>query len=173
MWKLINKIVRFAKSEIKEPNSMRRYILDQLSEVPSPETIREYMNNHVPYAPGCEVFNLTQHERTEDQLHAGVVDLPESARSNVICSLTFDRIPSRMDLISRAEHIARIAQEHGAKHAMIGGAPFFMAHLETELIARGVNPLYAFSVRESVETPDGNGGVKKTSMFEHRGFVEV
>jgi hypothetical protein len=45
-----------------------------------------------------------------------------------------------------------------------------MGPLEAALKAKGVNPLYAFSVRESIETTV-DGKVVKSSMFKHAGFV--
>jgi hypothetical protein len=36
-----------------------------------------------------------------------------------------------------------------------------------------MTPVYEFSVRESVEQPDGNGGIRKVNVFRHVGFVEV
>lgn len=61
--------------------------------------------------------------------------------------------------------------EEGAESAMIGGAPFLMAPLEGALRTRGVIPLYAFSVRESVEEALPDGSVRKTQVFRHAGFV--
>jgi hypothetical protein len=54
---------------------------------------------------------------------------------------------------------------------MIGGAPFLMGPLETALRARGFSPVYAFSVRESVERTTATGAVEKTATFRHAGFV--
>lgn len=76
-------------------------------------------------------------------------------------------------MVQRAELIARIAAESGCKEAMIGGAPFFMSTLESALKSAGITPVYAFSVRDSVEKPDGNCGVTKTNVFRHVGFVGV
>ena len=57
--------------------------------------------------------------------------------------------------------------------AMIGGAPYLMAELEKELWYRGIEPVYAFTKRESVETTDENGNVTKTAVFKHAGFVSA
>ena len=57
--------------------------------------------------------------------------------------------------------------------AMIGGAPYLMAELEKELWHFGIEPVYAFSRRESVETVGENGEVTKTAVFKHIGFVSA
>jgi hypothetical protein len=54
---------------------------------------------------------------------------------------------------------------------MIGGAPYLMAPLEVALRAHGITPLYAFSVRESVEQTQPDGSVRKIAVFRHGGFV--
>lgn len=54
---------------------------------------------------------------------------------------------------------------------MIGGAPYFMAPLETALEWRGIIPLYAFSKRECHEKRNPDGSVSKTMVFRHEGFV--
>ncbi len=117
------------------------------------------------------ILNLTQHDATADQIAAGVV---EPADKQAVRSLiTFDTLPSREEIKVAAEAVAKIADEAGAEMAMIGGAPFFMAELERQLFRRDIYPVYAFSRRESVDAPDGNGGVRKTQVFRHEGFVKA
>jgi hypothetical protein len=118
-----------------------------------------------------EILNLTQHAATAEQVEAGVVE-PEE-KGAVQAALTFDAIPTTSEMADRAAFLARIAVDSGCKRAMIGGAPFFMAPLERALLAAGITPVYAFSVRDSVEQPDGNGGVRKINVFRHVGFVEA
>jgi hypothetical protein len=57
------------------------------------------------------------------------------------------------------------------KFAMIGGAPYLMAPLESALRAHGITPVYAFSVRESVDQVQPDGSVRKVAVFRHAGFV--
>ena len=57
--------------------------------------------------------------------------------------------------------------------AMIGGAPYLMSELEKELWHLGIEPVYAFTKRESVETVGENGEVTKTAVFKHAGFVSA
>lgn len=118
-----------------------------------------------------EILNLTQHKATAEQVAAGVVDLPTTAAEELKELLTFDDLPGRVEIIRRACAIARLAAEHGATKAMIGGAPFLMSALEEALIYRGIVPLYAFSRRDVVESVQEDGSVKKTAVFKHLGFV--
>lgn len=120
-----------------------------------------------------KIINLTQHTATADQLAAGVVDFFPVIKSQVQALLTFDVLPCATAISERAEALAAIAAEWGFERAMIGGAPFLMAPLEVALKSRGVRPLYAFSVRDSVEKQNADGSVEKQNIFKHAGFIEV
>ena len=134
------------------------------------------------------ILNLTQHRATADQLKAGVVDLPAAQQMELVKLLTFETRPDKWELKNRARSIAAFAAESGIKMGvlehvvcqgekliggavMIGGAPFLMAQLEHELHMIGVDVCYAFSTRESVESVNETGAVKKTAIFRHAGFV--
>ena len=119
------------------------------------------------------IINLTQHTATADQIAAGVQDLTGSGRDQVIAALTFDALPTAADLRDRAATIALVAMLAGTDKAMIGGAPYFMAPLESALKSAGITPVYAFSRRESVEETQPDGSVKKINIFKHSGFVEA
>ena len=123
------------------------------------------------------ILNLTQHPATTEQIEAGVVDLPDSVRPALIGWLTFSQLPSREEIEDRAEALALLADsllpEEGNPSAMIGGAPYLMAPLEVALRNQRIRPLYAFSVRESVEQTLPDGTIRKTSVFRHTGFIEV
>jgi len=113
------------------------------------------------------ILNLTQHDATEEQLKAGVVEPTKEDKEWVKQLLTFDEIPSRNDLIRRAKELAEVAREYiECDKAMIGGAPFLMPSLEYYLKKEGVVPVYAFSKR-IVEEKDG----VKISKFVFEGFV--
>ena len=115
-----------------------------------------------------KILNLTQHAPTNEQELAGVVQ-PES--EDVRHLLTFDTLPSQEDIERRATGLAAIAKAEGATAAMIGGAPWLMGELEQALLKRGIEPLYAFTQRESVERALPDGSVQKTNVFRHVGFV--
>ena len=121
------------------------------------------------------IVNLTQHNATNDQIDAGVfnVDYDHNELDYLRSLLTFDSISTIEDMQQRADEIAKIALRTNAKKAMIGGAPFFMGYLETALKSVGIQPLYAFSQRVSVETTAEDGTVTKQNVFKHMGFVEV
>jgi len=119
------------------------------------------------------ILNLTQHAATLEQIEAGVVDLDAVKRSQLQKLLTFDAIPSAVDVMSRALGIAEMAKAENCKKAMIGGAPFLMSALEDALDAALISAVYAFSQRVSVESVSADGTVTKVNVFKHVGFVDV
>lgn len=56
---------------------------------------------------------------------------------------------------------------------MIGGAPYLMGTLEKALKDKGITPLYSFSERVSIEVVREDETTQKTSVFQHKGFIEV
>jgi hypothetical protein len=119
-----------------------------------------------------KIANLTQHNSTIDQQKVGVVDLVEM-QNEIRELLTFDEIPTKNEMEERAFRLAQIVKEQGVfEKAMIGGAPFFMSTLEKVLKENGIQPVYAFSKRVSIETEE-NGKIVKRSVFKFEGFVEV
>jgi hypothetical protein len=120
-----------------------------------------------------EILNCTQHFVTNEQIAAGVVE-PRRDRKDLIKSLlTFDELPSEKVLMCRAKWIAELCLEEGYKNVMIGGAPFFMSHLESALKNLCMVPVYSFSKRFVDEVVLVDGSVEKKSIFKHIGFVEV
>lgn len=127
------------------------------------------------------ILNLTQHASTDAQREAGVVDLPDDERAQLSALITFDEAPDRAEIEARADAVAALAAHNGLggdegddpypPAAMIGGAPFFMAALEAALLDRHIEPVYAFSRRESVDVPQEDGSVRKQQVFRHVGFV--
>ncbi len=128
------------------------------------------------------IINLTQHQATQEQFEAGVV---EPANKKLIQELlTFPEKPGPNELEATAVALAgvavaeRVLLSRAGKgswwwgpSAMIGGAPFLMSRLIKELQEVNITPLYAFSVRESVDEPQPDGGIKKIVVFKHRGFI--
>lgn len=118
------------------------------------------------------MINLTQHPATAEQIAAGVIDLPADARRRLHSLLTFNELPGVEDILARADEIASIAALHlMLPRAMIGGAPWLMAPLAEALRKRGIDPMFAFSVREAKEQIMADGSVKKEAIFRHAGFV--
>jgi len=120
-----------------------------------------------------KILNLTQHAATPEQVAVGVMDLSASDRDLLAAALTFDDIPDYFLMNTRARSIALMAAGHssGARSAMIGGAPYFMRPLERALWEMNIRPLYAFSIRESVERIRADGSIEKVNVFRHVGFV--
>lgn len=113
------------------------------------------------------MINLTQHQPTSEQIAAGVT----AAQPEVSALLTFTGMPDNHFIELRAEALAEIAKKSGFKEAMIGGAPYLMAPLERALRRAGVEPMYAFSERVSVDVHNPDGTVTKTNQFKHVGFI--
>ena len=125
------------------------------------------------------ILNLTQHAATAEQVSAGVVDLDASRKAYVSDLLTFVGLPTMAEVLDRAQTLAAFAyvvgeaeaQEGEEVCAMIGGAPFLMSVLESELKNSGIKPCYAFSERVSEEQTQADGSVRKVNVFKHVGFV--
>lgn len=129
------------------------------------------------------IINLTQHEATPDQMAAGVTDMQKQEREALSDALTFDKLPSSDEIRDRAEWIAELAVHNGLggdygddphpDQAMIGGAPWLMGPLCDALRQRGIDPVFAFSVRETQESHQTDGSVRKVNVFRHTGFVRA
>lgn len=128
-----------------------------------------------------KILNLTQHLATPDQTKAGVVDLPELGRQQLQKLITFEALPDDTELSDRAHAVAGLAAQYielmtltdgePVNTVLIGGAPYFMVPLEIALSHFGLFAVYAFSVRESVESHNPDGTVTKRSVFKRAGFV--
>ena len=118
------------------------------------------------------ILNLTQHAATEDQKVAGVIDLQGDLKAALVAAITFPAVYSHDELVSRAKRVVGICKDSqiDAGHVMIGGMPSFMPVLQQVLQAAGYHVGYACTDRVSVDVPDGNGGVCKTSVFKHVGM---
>lgn len=115
------------------------------------------------------ILNLTQHVATDDQKALGVIEPAD--KKQVQGLLTFTALPTPAEMNERANALANIAQQADATSAMVGGAGYFMPYLERALLAQGITPLHAFTVREVVETVKADGTVEKTAVFKHAGFI--
>jgi len=120
-----------------------------------------------------KILNLTQHSPTLEQIQVGVFEPSGGHKKEIQRLLTFDAVPSVLEMYDRANQIALVAKTYGVKFAMIGGAPFFMQFLERALSVNRIEPVYAFSRREVVEQRHVDGKVEKKAIFRHVGFVRV
>lgn len=134
------------------------------------------------------IINLTQHPATPEQIAQGVVDLPPELRTRLAELLTFDAVPTASVVFQRAQDIAMLAitwldtqprlEGYGSggaalADALLGGAPYLMCALEVALLGHAIEPVYAFSRRESIEQAQPDGSVRKTNVFRHVGFVRM
>ena len=101
------------------------------------------------------IKNLTQHPATSDQADVTAVD------PNAVALLNFAEPPFKTEVETRAAALAALAAGHHA--AMIGGAPYLMGPLVAALKAAGVQPLFSFTERKSIEKTNPDGSVTKTS----------
>jgi phosphoribosylamine-glycine ligase len=115
------------------------------------------------------IINLTQYVSTKEQVQAGVVDVGD--RVAIKAALSFESLPTRAEIQARAHALVDIAEAEGADCAMIGGATYLMAPLESALAKAGIQPLYSFTEHRLVEETLPNGEVEKTSVFRHAGWV--
>lgn len=128
-----------------------------------------------------KILNLTQHKATEDQIRAGVFDLPDDQHAKVRDLLTFhptvdeDGVkhpPACEQIGDAAVALARLAETaHPNGDVMIGCAPWLLIELADELLACGLRVLFAFSERESVEQVQADFSVRKVQVFRHLGFI--
>jgi len=111
------------------------------------------------------IKNLTQHPPSAGQDGVSAVD------PCVLTLLNFFSMPKGEEIVVRAASLAALAA--GYESAMVGGAPYLMPALVAALKKSGVNPLFAFTERKSVEETMPDGSVKKTSVFAHAGWVTL
>jgi hypothetical protein len=115
------------------------------------------------------IVNLTQHSASVEQIDSGVVE--PLNKKEVQDLLTFSTLPSVEEVSARATALADLVVAEGYKKAMLGGAPFLMGPLELALKLKGIEPLYAFSTRESRDEVLPDGSIKKVAIFRHSGWV--
>jgi hypothetical protein len=118
------------------------------------------------------MLNLTQHNASNEQIEAGVIEPSLEIKNKIVQLLTFGELPSRNELTIRARKIALLVVDSKVNSAMIGGAPFFMTSLESALIENGIVPFFAYSNRISEDALQEDGSTKKVSIFKHLGFVK-
>lgn len=120
------------------------------------------------------IFNLTQHSLTKEQVEGNECFRKEAVPGDIICDrLTFNNIPTTEEMQERATELARIAAQHSAEGAIIGGAPYFMPYLEKELLRLNIIPMYSFSIRQSIEKKNADSTVIKTNIFKHAGWIKA
>ena len=120
-----------------------------------------------------KIYNLTQHELTEEQKRDGIQELPGARGTRVRELLTFNSLPTPREVQQRADHLAELAEQAGAEGAMLGGAPFLMPLLTQSLQRRGIRTFYAFSQRRSTEVRTADDRVEKRCVFCYEGLVEI
>ena len=103
-----------------------------------------------------KILNLTQHEVTEEQKKAGVIE--PASKGYIRGLLTFEELPNKKEMERRARELAWLAEAYrseGITKVMIGGAPYFMSTLEKV----GRNPLESGQCFLLFEREKGKGKV--------------
>ena len=120
------------------------------------------------------ILNLTQHQATQEQIEAGVVQ-PAHSQEEIIDLLTYKYLPTAEEIKTKVDALVKITtqlcEEQDCTHVMLGGAPYILSYLEFCLIQEGLQPVYAFTIRVSEEETLPTGEVVKVSKFKHLGFV--
>ena len=130
------------------------------------------------------ILNLTQHESTPQQRKEGLVDLEGVLLADLKDILTVNKKPSEEEITGRAIEVGFLAEDYFKLEnwekpwkAMIGGAAWFIPSLQEVLEWLDIDPLYAFSIRNTKDTHLPDGAVLKQKkgdlMFRHEGFIEA
>ena len=127
------------------------------------------------------LWNLTQHDMTEDQVNDfenmvnDAVQIINISGDNekIKRLLTFDDIPSTEEMEKRADELIDNVCCGDENYALIGGAPYFMSTLERVLKHYDITPIYSFSKRQSIEEHLADGSVVKRNVFKHTGYIKV
>ena len=117
------------------------------------------------------IMNMTQHEPSQDQKNVGVRNFRDDLQKRVRDLLTFDTLPTEVEIKNRCFDLTTLATYTYAKKMMVGGAPWLMAPLCNHLKKYGFEPVFAFSSRVSEEKLQEDGTIKKVQIFRHEGFV--
>ena len=119
------------------------------------------------------ILNLTQHQATQDQIADGVYEPSNEVKEQIKALLTFDSsVLTDPSLIrNRVAELVQLVKDEGAYSVMLGGAPFFMGPLANALTEAGVEVVFSFTDRVSVDVKNEDGTITKTSVFKHLGFV--
>lgn len=123
------------------------------------------------------MLNITQHVATPVQVSQGVVEPSLEFKTELQKLITFDRsVIEQPEIIGvRSQAVVQLIKTHypNTQRVMVGGALFMMPSLVNELKEAGIEPLFAYSDRVSVDVQNPDGTVSKTVKFEHLGFVRA
>ncbi len=97
------------------------------------------------------ILNLTRHLATDEQAATGLVNLRPDIISKIHELSIFQPVPTDDILYERAYAIVAILKDNGFSNecVMLGGAPYFIAILDTVITAAGFKPCYPFTLKVS------------------------
>jgi hypothetical protein len=90
------------------------------------------------------ILNLTPYKASQEEINAGVVDSDEIFEI-IDSHLSFNLLPIKRELETKALILALAARGLGYSKALIGGsgATYFFGTLETALRQHGITPMYS------------------------------
>lgn len=124
------------------------------------------------------ILNLTNRPASQDQVEAGVIDLKGKSLKKLMELLTFNKLPTKEEILERARNLAKLAAEEWYSKnktpgtVMIGGDLWLMAPLAYYLRLQGLKPVFAFSTVEEVEEISEDRTISVVPILRHQGFVE-
>ncbi len=122
------------------------------------------------------ILTMTQHAATPDQVSSGVVDWDSKTVVSMRKLLTFTSLPDMDKVMSAAVALVSLLRANydyqKVDAVMIGGAPYLMPALVSQLQQAGYHPTFAYSDRVSIDTVKDDGSTHKAVVFKHMGFVD-
>lgn len=123
------------------------------------------------------VINITRHKTTEQQnTISGVIDIPDQFLEPIKELSIFQPLPTLKLLKQRAKAIVDIIDGLSISNitgVLCGGAPYFNAVLDRELISRGYTPCYPFTMKVFTEYEDSKGNTLAGVEHVHVGLVKT
>ena len=117
------------------------------------------------------IINLTQHDATQDQLDAGVVNLIGEAAYKLKQAYRFNYVPSAEEKNRRVREIVQIAIDCKAEKALLDGPAWLTSALERELAVHEISAVYSFSMYPIIMTMEGDGTLVKRQRIKHMTFI--
>lgn len=125
------------------------------------------------------IYNATQHTASPTQQAEGIRDLSGDRMAALHAAITLPWNYSRSDLYTATRKVQALVSEQAEADGnavygvMIGGLPALMSWLEENLASDNVRVGYARSARESVDTAQPDGSVRKVATFVHKGMYWI
>jgi len=124
-----------------------------------------------------KILNCTIHNLTQSQIADGAIEPSEEIKNQIKEILLVNGIPTRKELMQRAEKFAKLAKlaisdykDDEIKILIGSGTPSIQPYIFQELESIGIKFVYSHSDRVCKEVHNTDGSVSKTFIFEHKGW---